>query len=144
MRIFALDMKVCYFFKSFWPSLLTLAVILYATLAPDPALAQDMPAIPHIDKLIHAIMLGGLFGAIVFDTRRLRKAEGHIAPLSLRFLLWLAVAVMAFSVLDEIMQKELTTNRSAEFLDLFADWVGIWIAFFAAPPAVRAVLRLEK
>lgn len=124
--------------------MLTLAVILYATLSPDPALADDLPSIPHIDKLIHAIMFGGLYGAVVFDTYRFRKSRSRFSPLGIRFLLSLALAIMAFSVVDELMQKELTTERSAEFLDLIADWVGICVAFFSAPPAVRAVLRFGK
>ncbi len=124
--------------------MITLAVILYATLSPNPALAEDMPPIPHLDKLIHAVMFGGLYGALVFDVYRKRKSENIQACPDRRIMLLLAAGVVAFSILDEIMQKELTTNRSAEFLDLLADWIGVCVAFFSAPPAVRAVLRIEK
>lgn len=52
----------------FWlPSALVVAVIIYATLFPDPAGADELPDIPGIDKLIHAIMFGGMAGALAFD-----------------------------------------------------------------------------
>lgn len=135
-------MNIRYFFISFWPSLLTLGVVLYATLWPDPAMASDLPAIPHLDKLIHAVMLGGLFGAIVFDIMRRQRREGLPAGISSRRLVFLALALMVFGVVDEALQALVTDTRSAEFLDLLADWTGIWVAFFTAPPAVRKVLRL--
>lgn len=135
-------MNIRYFFISFWPSLLTLGVVLYATLWPDPAMAHDLPAIPHLDKLIHAVMLGGLFGAIVFDIMRRQRREGLPVGISSRRLVFLALALMVFGVVDEALQALLTDTRSAEFLDLLADWTGIWVAFFTAPPAVRKVLRL--
>ena len=135
-------MNIRYFFISFWPSLLTLGVVLYATLCPDPAMAHDLPAIPHLDKLIHAVMLGGLFGAIVFDIMRRQRREGLPAGISSRRLVFLALALMVFGVVDEALQALVTDTRSAEFLDLLADWTGIWVAFFTAPPAVRKVLRL--
>ena len=135
-------MNIRYFFISFWPSFITLGVVLYATLWPDPAMAHDLPAIPHRDKLIHAVMLGGLFGAIVFDIMRRQRREGLPVGISSRRLVFLALALMVFGVADEALQALVTDTRSAEFLDLLADWTGIWVAFFTAPPAVRKVLRL--
>lgn len=134
-------MNTTSFFKSYWPSLLTLSVVLYATLWPDPELPDDLPLIPNIDKLIHAIMMGGLYGAIVFDTMRRLRREGSEMSLSRKFRLLLAFSIMAFGALDEFLQASLTETRSAEFLDLLADWTGTWVAFFSAPPAVKAVLR---
>jgi len=55
---------------AWWPTALVVGVILYATLNSDPVGADRFPAIPHLDKLIHAIMFGGLFSAISFDRRR--------------------------------------------------------------------------
>ncbi|MDE6278157.1 MAG: hypothetical protein K2M06_08625 [Muribaculaceae bacterium] len=118
-----------------------MAVVLYATLWPDPEFADDLPLIPHLDKLIHAVMMGGLFGALVFDTRRLMLRRGNTGPIPVQTLLRFALGLALFCVADEILQKELTTTRSAEFLDILADWTGVAIAFFVAPPAVRCVLR---
>lgn len=124
--------------KRYWPSALTLAVVIYATLFPDPVGAEELPPIPHIDKLIHAVMMGGLFGAIVFDTQRCNR-DKKLKP---RFLVVTALAVTAFSIADEIAQASLIEGRSGDILDLAADWAGIAAAYFLAPPVVRKVLKV--
>ena len=58
------------FLRRYWPSGLCLAVIIYATLSSDPIGADELPLIPHIDKIIHFIMMGGFAGAIAFDYYR--------------------------------------------------------------------------
>lgn len=131
--------KLLNFAKSYWPSALTLAVVLYATLWSNPLGAQEMPAIPHLDKLIHAIMMGGLFGAIVFDRQRADKSK----RVSRKFLNVLAVAIMGFCIIDEIAQTEMGIGRSGDILDLGADWTGIAIAYFTAPAAVRKILGVS-
>lgn len=123
------------FIKKFWPTLCVVAVIVYATLSNDPMPDVEMPLIPHLDKLIHAIMFGGLCGAWYFDLYR----AGN--PLSTRTKLTVAVICVAAGGLDELMQLYLTSDRAGDILDLVADTVGIAVAYFAAPPAVRAVVR---
>ena len=65
--------------------MIVVAVIAYATIAENPPVPDDMPVIPHIDKLIHAIMFGGLAGAVMFDIRRSGKvlAEGTVVAVCL-------------------------------------------------------------
>lgn len=127
------------FFKRYWPSLLTLAVVLYATLYPDPLDDNTMPPIPHLDKLIHAVMMGGLYGAIVFDTQRADRSKS----LSRAFLIAVAVGVIAFGALDEVAQNAMGLGRSGDGLDFVADFVGVAVAFFVAPPMVRKVLKIN-
>lgn len=126
------------FLKKYWPSILVLAVILYATLSSDPLGADELPSIPHIDKLIHATMMGGFFGAIVFDMQRADKS----CRLSKIKLYVIALGLMAFSLADEMVQSAMEQGRSGDLYDMLADWTGILVAFFAAPPAVRAVLKM--
>ncbi len=123
------------FLKKFWPTLCVVAVIVYATLSNDPMPDVDMPLIPHLDKLIHAIMFGGLCGAWYFDLYR----SG--APLTVRTRLLVAAACVGAGGLDELMQWLLTTDRAGDILDWAADATGIAVAYFAAPPAVRAVVK---
>lgn len=126
-------------FLKFWPSGIVFAVIMYATLSSDPIGADELPLIPHIDKLIHAIMMGGFAGAIIFDLQRSDRAT--ILPR--KRIIAIAVSIMIFSIFDEIAQAALTENRAAEVYDLLADWLGVWVAFFTAPPAVRKVLKIH-
>ena len=118
----------------FWPSAIVLAVILYATLSPDPTGEVPLMLFPYADKLIHAILFGGLTGAIAFDFRR----SGRM--LTRRLMLSIAVAVAIFGALDECMQAVLTDVRSGDEYDWLADVAGIIVAYFTAPPAVNNLL----
>lgn len=123
------------FLREYWPTLMVVAVILYATLSEDPAGADEFPSIPHLDKIIHAVMFGGLVGAWAFD----RYRSGH--ELTRRYMLGVAAACLVAGALDEIAQHFFTVGRAADPFDLIADATGIAVAFFAAPPAVRAVVN---
>lgn len=124
------------FFRAWWPSMIVVAVILYATWVPKPIDPDDIPPIPGIDKIIHAIMMGGLVGALLFDIRRQRRD----IVLDRRLVLRVALAVAVFSVADEIIQGILPIGRPSDPLDLVADWVGVVFGVLLAPPAVNAVL----
>lgn len=127
-----------FLFSKYWPSCLVVALILYATLAPDPIGAEELPSVPHLDKLIHAIMMGGLFGAIVFDRQRSDRSRS----VTKRELYWIAVFVMLFGAVDETVQGLMGLGRSGDIMDLIADWIGTWVAFLVAPPAIRRVLKI--
>jgi len=116
-----------------------LAVILYATLASHPIPDDTMPMIPHIDKLIHAIMMGGLTGAIAFDYQRARRSAYVLSP---RIMLAIAAGVLIFSAIDECLQSALTAERTGDLLDLLADLLGILLALPTAPPAIRHLLKI--
>ncbi|MDE7427011.1 MAG: VanZ family protein [Muribaculaceae bacterium] len=125
------------FIRQWWPSALTLCAVLYITLSTDPAGSQSLPPIPYLDKLIHAIMMGGLSGAFAFDTARSSKSHS----ITRRQMLKIVVAVMVFSVADEWAQQTFTQSRSGEWGDIAADWLGCVVAFFTAPAAVKSCLR---
>lgn len=120
--------------------MLTLGVILYATLASDPLPDTELPVIPNIDKVIHAVMMGGLTGAVAFDIQRRDKSRS-LLTFRLMAAIWLGVAI--FSAVDETAQAMLTDSRSGDPLDLAADLAGATAAVFLAPPAIRAVLRMN-
>lgn len=132
--------KIKRFFIDFWPTILVVAVIAYATLNSNPV-APDMSLMPHMDKLIHAIMMGGLFSAIAFDCQRRHRDRNILTP---KFLWTLYACVVIFSIGDEILQKAMENGRSADILDFAADAAGALIALFTAPPAIRAVLKIPK
>ncbi len=123
------------FFKRFWPTLCVVAIIIYATLNSDPVPDMDMQLFPHLNKLIHAIMFGGLYGALLFDLYRSGK------PLTRSICLYVAATCVMAGALDEFLQACLTDNRDSDILDWLADCAGIAVAFFTAPSAVKAVVR---
>lgn len=128
-------MKIRHLISAWWPTALVVAIILYATLSSDPVGDIDMPLIPHLDKLIHAIMFGGLFSAIAFDSYR----DGYCMT-RYRLLMYAAIAVAAGGA-TELLQYAEDNVRSADWLDFAADAGGVVIAFFTAPPAIRAVIK---
>ena len=123
--------------QQFWPSLLTLAVVLYATWLPADIEPSNLPPIPYLDKLIHAVLLGGLCGAVIFDCKR---CDRH-ARLGRRTVWRVVMAVAVFAVVDEVVQGLLPIDRPSDYVDLLADWFGIVIAYFAAPPSVEKILH---
>lgn len=126
------------FLKKWWPSAITLLVVLYATLWPDPVGADRVMLFPGADKLIHAIMMGGLLSAFLFDFRRQGKS------LTARFVIIMAVIVVIFSAFDEYAQKTMNLGRSFELLDLLADAGGVLIAAVTAPPVINRIFRKSK
>ncbi len=124
------------FLRHYWPTLIVVGVILYATLSSDPT-GDVSFEIPHLDKLIHAIMMGGLVGAIAFDYKRAERQR----QLTFSFMSKVALCVMVACIADELAQAYLTDSRSGDIFDLLADWTGVWVAVFTAPPAVNRVLR---
>lgn len=124
--------------KYYWPTGLVLLVIAYATLWPDPLPDNSIPLFPGADKLIHAIMMGGLLSAILFD--RARKF-GCAKALARTSKCWILVICMMFCVIDEGAQSLMKLGRESDPLDLLADWGGCIIAFLLAPAAIRKVLK---
>lgn len=127
------------FLKQWWPTLIVVGVIVYATLSNDPTPDMKITLFPGADKLIHAIMFGGFAGAMAFDWQRAHKE----VLLSRRRMMQFCLIAAGAGILDEISQIYLTVARSGEVLDYVGDCVGITVAFFTAPPAVRYVLRVS-
>lgn len=133
------------FLCSFWPSLLTLGVVLWLTLFPDPTPDLEIPSFlgEYADKIVHAIMMGGLTGAFIFDMKR--RTPGAPRTLPVRTYCWLAVGMLLFCVADEWAQDAMNLGRSGDVYDLLADAVGIGIALIAAPPVCnRLIGRFTK
>lgn len=128
------------FLSRWWPSALTLAVILYATLFPDPMWPDEGPEIPGIDKLIHAVMFGGFAGALAFDYARKKPRR---KPGLGRMALFCVVSLAVGGVI-ELLQNAMGLGRSGDGLDFLADAAGAAVAFVTAPAAVAAVLRIRK
>lgn len=124
----------------FWPTIVCVGVVLYATLTADPMDGADLQFIPHMDKLIHAVMFGGVAGAAAFDWQRAHRERN----VSGRVMAVISLLCAVFGGLDEIAQATLTEVRSGDVFDFIADLSGIAVAFFVAPPAVRRVLRLKN
>lgn len=129
-----------------WPTATCICLVLYATLMPHP-LPDGTPtgwlAIfgRHADKVVHAVMMGGVTGACIFDFIR-RGQRFHYPPL--RFYLYLTAAMTAFSALTELAQQAMQMGRSGDFADFGADIGGTATALLLAPPVCRILFRHQN
>lgn len=121
--------------KRWWPTTLTLLVVLYATLWPDPVGADNVMLFPYADKLIHAIMMGGLSSAILFDYRR----SGKKITINTCFIVSLIMII--FSLLDETGQYVMGLGRSFELLDLAADTGGVILGIILSRPVINKIFE---
>lgn len=108
-------------------------IILYLTLMPDPVPENDLALIPHIDKLVHAIMFGSLAVAIALDRSRSRGLES----LTWGFLTLCAVIATVAGGLIELLQGAMAMGRGCDTLDLGADFLGALVAFPLSRPLTR-------
>ena len=99
---------------------LTVALILWLTLAPHPAGDIDLPMFPGADKIVHVIMFGFLTFIVLLEFMR----HGGWAPLSLTLVGTVSLACGAFGIGIEFAQRAMGLGRGLEILDMLADSAG--------------------
>ena len=100
---------------------LILLIITILSVIPVPEV-PDLEDVPFIDKWVHFVMYGSLTFAMYVD-RRLQHSNTNITFITTAFLfpsLW--------GGLMELVQAYLTTCRSGEWLDFYADAFGAFLA----------------
>lgn len=107
-----------------WPAwiltVVTLLAILWLTLVPHP-LGDDEPQLfPGADKVVHALMFGGLTLVVLVDYQRKR---GWL-PLDSGFVWAVAAGSALFGVAIEFIQRAMALGRGFEVTDMIADASG--------------------
>lgn len=120
MRVIAGKMK--YWPKRWVATALVILVILYLTLVPRPLPDNDIE-IPGLDKLVHAVMFGGMAAVACVDTAK--RGRNRFVALRRRQVWVVAVATAAFGGAVEIAQGVMGAGRSGDVLDFVADCVGV-------------------
>lgn len=114
---------------------IVIAAIFYLTLVPRP-LPPDMEMdIPGLDKLVHAIMFGGLAGTAILDYAY--RGHHRFATVSVK-----AMAIIcALSALTggaiEIAQDAMKMGRGGDILDFIADITGAVIGTLVAAKILK-------
>lgn len=121
-----------------WPTAVTLGAVLWLTLAPDPVPDTGLPLFPGIDKVVHAVMMGGLTAALLFDWKRAESRRHQ--RLTWRPVCVVAAVMLVFSAVDEWAQGAMGLGRSTDILDFGADCTGIALASLAAPPVLNRII----
>lgn len=110
---------------------LTTLAILWLTLAPRPLGDMKPELFPGADKVVHAIMFGGL--ALVIYIDRSRSKGWNI--LSAAYVISAMLAVMLFGAVIEFVQEMMGSGRSFDVNDIWADISGaaltalLWLVF---------------
>ncbi len=101
-------------------SVLCLLAILWLTLAPKPLGDLEPPLFEGADKVVHAIMFGGMTAMLILD--RIRR--NNWSPASSTFVWNAAFASALLGVLIEVAQHLMGLGRGFDKYDIYADFDG--------------------
>lgn len=99
---------------------LTVLLIMWLTLSPDPLGPEPPKLFPGADKIVHALMFGFLTAMVCLDKER----KNGWSQLSARFLLIAAISSALFGAIIEVAQFTMNLGRGFENGDIIADTVG--------------------
>jgi len=106
---------------------IVVVAILYLTLMPRPLPDMDLPLFPGADKLVHAIMMGGMMLCIGLDMARgLQHPEA--VPKSKLMVAFIVTA--AFGGAIELIQGAMKMGRGEDIYDFLADVIGALAGYF--------------
>lgn len=113
-------------------SIFIVAVIGYLTLVPKPLPDTDIQLFEGADKVVHAIMFGGLAWALCLDYARRHSLQS----LSAGVLCLFASLSINFGALIEFLQDYMQLGRGCDFWDFVADAVGVVLFTLTARPVI--------
>lgn len=102
----------------------TLAVILWLTLAPNPTRKLHIPFFYGADKIVHLLMFGFLTFVVLLETMKHKNWN----TLSLVTVGCITFICAIFGVGIEFLQRAMGLGRSFEILDILADTAGAFAA----------------
>lgn len=110
---------------AYQPTMAVIATILYLTLLPHPLGEEDIQLFEGADKVVHAIMFGGLTGTYIYDRWR------SCRPVTLKGALVVALLSAIFGMTVEYLQASMGLGRAGnDIYDALANTIG---AFLAVP-----------
>lgn len=112
-----------------------LIVILYLTLTPEPLPHTHIHLFPGADKVVHAIMFGGLTGAMALDCSR----RSSVSTLTLGVLATMVIISTVTGGCIELAQDYMGMGRGCELWDFIADGIGAIAGALMSRPVARLV-----
>ena len=111
-------------FKRYFWSILISAIVIIISIIPIPEVPQ-LEGVPLMDKWVHFLMYGAVACCVWSDYYRNRKDK----KITKNSVFWTLAYPILLGGLLELWQNYLTTCRSGEWLDLFADSIGTFFGF---------------
>ena len=112
-------------FKRYFWSILISAIVIIISIIPIPEVPQ-LEGVPLMDKWVHFLMYGAVACCVWYDYYRNRKDK----KITKNSVFWTLAYPIMLGGLLELWQNYLTTCRSGEWLDLFADSIGTFRFFY--------------
>jgi len=115
-------------FIYFLPGIAWFFVVGVLTLMPasDVPTVSWMDNIPNFDKIVHAVLFGGL--AFLFALPLLKS--GFTERQKINYSIKISLAVIVWGIAIEFLQKFYVTSRDFDLFDWAADTVGVIIALW--------------
>jgi len=105
-------------------SIILAMVIVLLSLIPGSSMPESsLFSIPSLDKIAH-LCLYALFSFVAL-------LESHCQPYCLRFHIILLLLIFLLSAMIEVLQATVVATRSAEWLDLLANFSGLVTGYAA-------------
>jgi len=102
-------------------SMIIALIIMILSFASSSTFSRlDLPAIPHLDKLVHLAMYFTLTLALLYENREQVRNN--------RSCFFLGAIPLVFGGLIEILQSMFTTTRTGDFFDFLANATGILLS----------------
>lgn len=122
-----------YYFRKYPLSLVIVVTIFYLSLFTPPK--TDINEIPHIDKVAHLCMYGGL--CLILWLEYLRNHT----TLNWKHIIWGGIiAPIATSGGIELLQAYCTENRSGDWADFIANSIGVGLGALTGYYLLRPLL----
>ena len=113
-----------YYIRKYPLSLVIILAVVYLSFFRPPS-PEELPTIPHLDKVVHVCMYLGLSGMLWLEFLRAHRSDK--APL---WHAWIGAFVcpILFSGAIELLQEYCTTYRGGDWLDFAANATGAVLA----------------
>lgn len=114
-----------YYIKKYPVSLTVILAVIYLSFFRPPSTDIELMLFPHMDKLVHLCMYGGMSGMLWLEFLRAHRKD-H-TPL---WHAWIGACFcpILFSGVVELLQEHCTTYRGGDWLDFLANTTGAILA----------------
>lgn len=128
-----------YYIKKYPTSLTIVLAVVYLSFFRPPSL--EIGRIPHMDKICHCCMYGGLSGMLWLEFLRNHRMHGAVW-----WHAWIGAVLcpVAMSGIIELLQGYCTTYRGGDWWDLLANVLGVVIATLFAYKVLRPFMLNGK
>src|SRR5574344_384590 len=126
-----------YYFKKYPLAIIIIVIICYLSFFTPPQ--TELSEVTNIDKIVHFLMYGGLSIVLWYEYLRIHKVIiwNHIMIGDI-----IAPILMSGSI--ELMQANLTKNRSGEWTDFISNIIGVLVAAIVGYYILRPLIHVKE